>query len=86
MRDLPLLMYHLADAANVGSIERAGLLSTNELLRRGRYEAEVEQAVRAHRPTGVTLPDGVFIRDQAPMPPTALSACLDTGLTPCDLV
>jgi hypothetical protein len=84
VRDLPLRRFHFVDEANARFVERAGLLSTNELLRRGHHGAEVEETVRAHRPVGVTLPDGVFIRDQAPMPPTALAGCLDGGLTPRD--
>lgn len=81
MRDLPRHMYHCADAANVESIHRIGLLSTNELLRRGRFGSSTEAVVRAHRPRGTTLPSGVFIRDQAPMPPQSLSRCLDGGIT-----
>jgi hypothetical protein len=36
---------------------------------------------RQQRPTGVLLPNGVRIRDQAPMPPAALAGCL-VGLSP----
>jgi hypothetical protein len=82
MTDLPPLMFHFADAENTESISDSGLLSTNELLRRGRFGAEIDAVVRAHRPHGVTLPSGAYVRDQAPMPPAALAGCLDPGLTP----
>jgi hypothetical protein len=82
MAALPSLLFHFADAVNADSIANAGLLSTNELLRRGRFGRDVDAVVRAHRPHGVTLPNGVFVRDQAPMPPVALANCLDAGLTP----
>ena len=74
-------MFHCADAANVDSIGRIGLLSTNELLRRGCFGSTTEALVRAHRPHGTTLPSGVVIRDQAPMPPQALVRCLDGAIS-----
>jgi hypothetical protein len=74
-------MFHCADAANVDSIRRIGLLSTNELLRRGCFGPPTEALVRAHRPRGTVLPSGVFIRDQTPMPPRALMRCLDGGIS-----
>ena len=74
-------MFHCADAMNAESIQRYGLLSTNELLSRGCFGSTVEAAVRTHRPRGTTLPNGVFIRDQAPMPPQSLLPCLDDGIS-----
>jgi len=74
-------MFHYADAVNVDSIHRLGLLSTNALLRLGCFGSTTDAMVRAHRPRGTTLPSGVFIRDQAPMPPQSLSRCLDAGIS-----
>jgi hypothetical protein len=44
----------------------------------------VDAAVRAYRPKGIVLPNGGFVRDQSPMPPAALAACLGQGLAPQD--
>ena len=60
-------MCHCADAVNVERIRRIGLLSTNELLRRGCFGSTTETMVRAHRPCGTTLPNGVYIRDRRPV-------------------
>ena len=81
VRELPRHMFHCADAVNLDSIHRVGLLSTNELLRLGCFGSTTEALVRAHRPRGTTLPSGVFIRDQTPMPPQSLSWCLDGGIS-----
>ena len=81
VRELSRYMFHCADAVNVGSIHRIGLLSTNELLRLGCFGSATEALVRAHRPRGTALPSGVFIRDQGPMPPQSLSRCLDGGIS-----
>jgi hypothetical protein len=77
-------MYHFADAANARSIEQLGLLSTTELLRRRDVDARTVATATAYRPADVELPSGERIRDQAPMPPAALAACLDPGLSPQD--
>lgn len=84
MPDLPAKAFHFVDAANWPAVRQQGLCSTDELLRRGAFGTEVEASVRAHRPEGVTLPDGRYIRDQRPMPPGALARCLDPGLAPAD--
>ena len=84
MPSLPAEAFHFVDRANWAAVQAQGLCSTDELLRRGAFGAEVEAAVRAHRPQGVTLPDGCYIRDQRPMPPQALARCLDPGLAPVD--
>lgn len=84
MPSLPAEAFHFVDRANWAAVQAQGLCSTDELLRRGAFGAEVDAAVRAHRPQGVTLPDGCYIRDQRPMPPQALARCLDPGLAPSD--
>jgi hypothetical protein len=81
---LPPHVYHLAEAANWPSIRERGLLPASALFdlaglagaARGRVERE-------QRPDHTELPTGLFVRDQKPMPPAALSACL-VGLTPAD--
>lgn len=82
MRELPPLMFHFADAVNYDLICREGLLSTNAILGRGSLALEVTEPARAYRPHGVMLPSGAYLRDQSPMPPAAIAACLDDGLTP----
>jgi hypothetical protein len=77
-------VYHLVDPANWASIQRHGLLSMAALLDRcGIAGAERARLLRRHRPTELTLPDGSVIRDQKPMPPTALTRCLQ-GMQPDD--
>jgi hypothetical protein len=79
------VLYHMADARNYASIERHGLLSTSALLDRLGVSGNARVAAEAaHRPKTLALPgpDGtVFIRDQHPLEPAALAACLD-DLTP----
>ena len=77
-------LYHLTDARNWPSIERAGLLSTRRLLERTNIsEAERRLIGREHRPASLPLPDGVIINDQKPMPPNRLARAL-IGLTVSD--
>lgn len=82
MPNLPLYAYHLAEAVNWHSIEQHGLLSTRTLLDlaevSGKERLQLERQQRTER---VILPNGVVIRDQKPMPPTALERCLE-GMTP----
>jgi hypothetical protein len=76
-------VYHLVDEYNLRSIERDGLFSTNLLLERSGLSAdECRQRQHQQRKERTTLPDGVVIRDQTPMPPRALSQCLVDGTTP----
>ena len=78
-------LYHLAEADNLDSILKHGLLSTERLLERaGLPVAERAEAMRRHRPVHVRLPTGTLIRDQAPMPPSALASALDDGMEPGD--
>ncbi len=79
---LPATVYHLAEASNFASIKQHGLLSAARLMSAAGLErAALARAQRSQRLTHTMLPSGVSIRDQRPMPPTALSACL-IGLTP----
>jgi hypothetical protein len=83
-RRLPAQVFHIAEAVNWPSIQRDGLLSTDALLRRDGLAPEIERRVRGYRPAGMSLPNGIHVRDQSPMPPEALGRCLDDGLTPED--
>jgi hypothetical protein len=81
----PELLYHLAEADNLDSILRHGLMSTERLLGlAGVTEPERALILRGHRKDGVRLPNGVLIRDQRPMPPAVLAKALDDGLAPSD--
>jgi hypothetical protein len=81
---LPQYIYHLADAGNWPSIQQYGLLSASALLdMAGIQGKEREQIERRQRTEAITLANGVMIRDQAPMPPTALERCL-IGMTPSE--
>jgi hypothetical protein len=82
--NLPRHVYHMAEATNWPSIERLGLLPAAELIARaGLSGAEHDRLERSQRPVHTVLPSGVAIRDQRPMPATALRACL-VGLDPAD--
>ncbi len=79
---LPPVIYHLAEAVNWPSIERSGLLSTRALLEMaGLSDEERRDIEQRHRNEPVILPNGAMIRDQKPMPPSALERCLH-GMTP----
>ena len=78
-------LYHLADADNVPSILKHGLLSTERLLGlTGVAETERAAFLRLQRRDSLRLAEGVTIRDQRPMPPSALAQALDDGLEPGD--
>lgn len=79
---LPVHIYHLAEAANWPSIQRHGLLSVSALLELAKLpKDERDQREQQHRPDHTELSNGVQIRDQKPMPAQALERCL-VGLTP----
>lgn len=81
-RELPPVVYHMAEAVNWPSIERAGLLSARALLElAGAPESVRGQAEHTQRTAPLFLPGGMVIRDQRPMPPAALERCLH-GMTP----
>jgi hypothetical protein len=74
--------YHMAEAANWPAIQRDGLHSASVLLdRAGVTGEERDRLDRCQRVAHTVLPNGVEIRDQGPMPPTALARCL-ISMTP----
>jgi hypothetical protein len=81
---LPPHAYHLADAANWPRIQRQGLLSTDALIVRDGLVDGAALPFRSYRDGNRQLPSGVLIRDQRPMPPSALARCLDPELRPED--
>ena len=62
--------------------EHGGLLSTSELIARSGLRGASAAKFRSYRSENMRLPSGAWIRDQRPMPPSALSRCLDAGLDP----
>lgn len=79
MRDLPAIAFHIAEGANWAHVQREGLISARALL-----AANGLPAACGWRSGNLALPDGRVIRDQKPMPPTALARCLDAPLSPDD--
>ncbi|SCB50243.1 hypothetical protein GA0061103_0788 [Rhizobium multihospitium] len=78
-------VFHLAEASNLPSILEHGLMSTKRLLGLARIpEADHAGRLRSHRPESEHLSSSVLIRDQKPMPPSALEQALEDGLTPGD--
>ena len=60
-----------------------GLMSTERLLDLACVaKPERDALLRVHRPDNIRLSDSMVIRDQRPMPPTALVRALDGGLDP----
>jgi hypothetical protein len=81
---LPRRVFHLAERSNWSSIERHGLLSASQLMdAAGVSGARRKQLERAQRAEGVLLRSGVYLRDQRPMTPSALAACLH-GMVPSE--
>ena len=81
---IPDQVYHLVEAANWPSVQRHGLLSTQELLRLTSPSPTVRKRIStAQRLRHTVLSNGVSIRDQVPMPPDALRKCL-IGMTPAE--
>ncbi len=77
-------VYHLAHAENWDSIRRTGLHSTAALIARAKLRATDARPFTGYRDRAMQLPSGEWLRDQCPMPPAALTRCLDDGLTPAD--
>jgi hypothetical protein len=74
---LPERIYHLAEAANWPSIQRHGLLSASKLMEvAGLTGADRDRLGKTQRLTHTELRNGAQIRDQRPMPPTALAHSL----------
>jgi hypothetical protein len=79
---LPRRVFHLAEFSNWSSIERHGLMSAGELMDTAEVSgARREQLEHGQRKEGVWLPSGVYLRDQRPMSPSALAACLHGMVT-----
>lgn len=77
-------IYHMAEAANWPSIQQDGLHSASTLLDiAGIFGEDRERLEQHQRLTHTELPSGVRLRDQRPMPPTALAACL-IGVSPSE--
>ena len=79
---LPDRAFHIADAEYWNSIQRAGLHGTTALIARAARGAEAAWPFATYRGRDMRLPSGAVIRDQCPMPPSALRRCLDAGLSP----
>jgi hypothetical protein len=78
-------LYHLADAANLPSILKHGLMSTEKLLALAGVPAEGRRVfTRGFRAANVPITADIVVRDQRPMPPRALARALDGGLEPED--
>lgn len=76
--------HHVLDRANWAAVQAEGLLPADILIRRECGAASAER-LRAQRKRGQsTLPSGVRLRDQEPMPPAALDRCLADGLSSAD--
>ncbi len=73
-------VYHLADERNWQSIQTDGLMSATALLEKNKLDSWIF----CHRPDAIELNNGSIIRDQRPMPPSALQRCLTPNLTPAD--
>ncbi|MBY3060380.1 hypothetical protein HF263_30705 [Rhizobium leguminosarum] len=85
MRSRISKVFHLAEASNLPSILEHGLMSTKRLLDLARVpDADQADRLRSHRPDNERLSGSVMIRDQKPMPPSALERALEDGLTPGD--
>lgn len=70
-------LYHLAEADNLDSILKRGLMSTKRLVGMVNLPGrERKTLLRSHRPECVRLTQGVLNRDQRPMAPPVLSRAL----------
>ena len=80
LAELHPVLYHMADARNWASIQRYGLLSTSALLDQYGVSGTQRDALEsARRPVTVPLVsegETVYVRDQHPLDPAALGACL----------
>lgn len=76
------IAYHLVDLRNWKSIQARGLLSTQRLV--ALSSGADASLLRRHRPRGQYLDVGAHIRDQSPMPRSAIERALRSGVTPED--
>lgn len=77
----PPIAVHFVDAVNWPAVQQQGLSPAASLMQR---EGLGEDSHSRFRPTGKTLRSGAYLRDQRPMPPSALQRCLDPDLAPED--
>jgi hypothetical protein len=79
----PRHFYHWAEPDNLASIRQHGLLSTERLLDLAKVPKNQREAMlNQHRPESITLPNGVIIRDQKPMPPHLIARALPKDVSP----
>jgi hypothetical protein len=81
---LPAEVFHLAEAGNWDLIRQQGLHSATRLIELAGMSEEEARPFKTYRNRAMKLPSGVLLRDQRPMPPSALERCLRDGLTPQD--
>ena len=75
--ELPPVVYHIAESSNWPFIEKEGLLCAATLMRQSSLGVEeIERCERQQRTSRLVLPDGRVLRDQCPVPATALEKCL----------
>jgi hypothetical protein len=72
------------DARNWESVKVEGLKPAAVLVRAGLQASVADAFLRGWRSETATLPSGVVLRDQRPMPEGALERCLTGGLTSAD--
>ncbi len=69
----------------MASVQQHGLLSTEKLLALANVPCDERQVLLSTQRIGsLVLPDGVIVRDQSPMPPSALAKALPPGMVPSD--
>ncbi|CAK0787302.1 hypothetical protein CVIRNUC_010520 [Coccomyxa viridis] len=75
--ELPPVVYHIAESANWPFIEKEGLQCAATLMRQSSLDVEeIKRCERQQRTSRLVLPDGRVLRDQCPVPATALERCL----------
>ena len=75
--ELPPVVYHIAESSNWPFIEKEGLLCAATLMRQSSLGVEeIERCERQQRTSRLVLPDGRVLRDQCPVPTSALERCL----------
>ena len=86
IEDCPTL-YHMASGNSWASIQEHGLLSTSELLKLVKADAETARELEAeHRPNSVDISDdgSIVLRDQKPMSDNGLRRALPENISPSD--
>jgi hypothetical protein len=79
-----LRVYHLAEEDNWWAIRNHGLKSASDLIREAALSAPAASALeREQRLAHSRIANGAHLRDQKPMPASALKRCL-VSIAPCD--